>query len=109
MAYNVVLNHAVHGNPAVECVEAFHERVDGRSVALTESAAAEQELVPDVEVTVGSNLDATALDVAENLRLFACTSAGTDRLDMGPFREQAVAVTNAPGVHGPNIAEHAIG
>ncbi len=109
MADIVVLNHAVHGIPAAECVGALRERVSDRSVVLAESSAAEHELVPNAEVIVGSDLDAALLDRAERLRLFACTSAGTDRLDMDAFREQGVAVTNASGVHGPNIAEHVIG
>ncbi|WP_058365024.1 D-2-hydroxyacid dehydrogenase [Haloparvum sedimenti] len=109
MADIVVLNHGVHGIPAAECVDALRERVDDRSVTLAESAAAERELVPDAEVIVGSDLDADLLELADDLRLFACTSAGTDRLDMDAFRERGVAVTSASGVHGPNIAEHVIG
>ncbi|MDR9381730.1 MAG: D-2-hydroxyacid dehydrogenase [Natronomonas sp.] len=109
MADIVVLNHAFHGIPAAELVGAIRERVSDRSVVLAESSAAEHELVPNAEVIVGSDLDAALLDRAERLRLFACTSAGTDRLDMDAFREQGVAVTSASGVHGPNIAEHVIG
>lgn len=109
MADIVVLNHAVHGIPAFECVEALRERIADRSVVLAESSVAARELILDAEVIVGSDLEAALLDRAENLRLFACTSAGTDRLDMDAFSEQGVAVTSASGVHGPNIAEHVIG
>lgn len=105
----VVLNHAVHGIPASECVDALRDRLDDRTVALAESARAERDLVPDAEVIVGRDLSADLLDRATELRLFACTSAGTDRLDMEAFRDRGVAVTSASGVHGPNIAEHVLG
>jgi phosphoglycerate dehydrogenase-like enzyme len=104
----VVLNHAVHGIPAAECVDALRDRLDARTVVLADSAAA-RGLVPDAEVIVGSDLDRELLDATGRLRLFACTSAGTDRLDMDAFRERGVAVTSASGVHGPNIAEHVLG
>nr|WP_233341096.1 D-2-hydroxyacid dehydrogenase [Haloprofundus sp. MHR1] len=109
MADIVVLNHTAHGIPAEECAAAIRERVDDRTVALAESARAERELVRDAEIIVGGDLESDLLDRAEELRLFACTSAGVDRLDMEAFRERGVAVTNASGVHGPNIAEHVIG
>jgi phosphoglycerate dehydrogenase-like enzyme len=49
------------------------------------------------------------LDRAEELRLFACGSAGIGQLLLRALEERGITVTNASGVHGPNIAEHVIG
>jgi phosphoglycerate dehydrogenase-like enzyme len=43
------------------------------------------------------------------LRLFACIFAGVGHLPLDAFEQRGVAVTNAAGVHGPNIAEYVLG
>jgi len=109
MADVLVLNDTAHGIPSRECAAALDGRVGDRTVALAESAAEERALIGDAEVAVGGDLRPELLDAAGRLRLFACSSAGVGHLDMDAFRERGVAVTNASGVHGPNIAEHAVG
>jgi len=108
MADVVVLNGTAHGIDARECADALRGRLD-REVALAESAREERDLIADAEVAVGVDLPPELLDVAEDLRLFACATAGVGHLDLDAFRERGVAVTNASGIHGPNIAEHVIG
>jgi len=109
MADVLVLNGTAHGIPARECAAALDGRIGDRTLALAESAAEERALIGDAEVAVGGDLRPELLAAADRLRLFACSSAGVGHLDMDAFRERGVAVTNASGVHGPNIAEHAIG
>jgi phosphoglycerate dehydrogenase-like enzyme len=57
----------------------------------------------------GKHLSVDDVEAAQNLQLFACNSAGVDHLPLDELAERGVAVTNASGVHGPNIAEHVLG
>jgi len=103
----VVLDGTAHGVPASECVDALRER--GIESTLVRTDAETRAALSDAEVVVGGYLSEAQLDAAPNLNLFACTSAGVGHLDLDAFRERGVAVTNASGVHGPNIAEQVIG
>ncbi len=104
----VVLDGTAHGIPASECVDALRERgLEDVTLARTESER--RDALADTEVAVGGYLSEDDLDAAPDLDLFACTSAGVGHLDLDAFRERGVAVTNASGVHGPNIAEQVIG
>ncbi len=108
MADVVVLNGTAHGIPSSECADSLRERLD-REVALAESPAEEVELIGDAEVAVGGNMREEVLEAAGELELFACSSAGVGHLNLDAFEKRGVAVTNASGVHGPNIAEHVLG
>ncbi|WP_114576363.1 D-2-hydroxyacid dehydrogenase [Saliphagus sp. LR7] len=108
MAEIVVLNGSAHGIPSSECADALRERLD-REVELAESPAEEVELIRDAEVAVGGNMREEVIDAAGELELFACSSAGVGHLDLDALGERGIAVTNASGVHGPNIAEHVLG
>lgn len=46
---------------------------------------------------------------ADALELFACSYAGADHLPLERMRERSIAVTPTSDVHGPNVAEHAVG
>ncbi|MCU4742201.1 D-2-hydroxyacid dehydrogenase [Halobacteria archaeon AArc-m2/3/4] len=107
----VVLNGSAHGIPSSECADALRDHLsdDDRTVGLAESPAAEPDLVRDADVIVGGDLRPEVLEAAEELQLFACSSAGVGHLDLEAFEERGIAVTNASGVHGPNIAEHVLG
>lgn len=109
MATILVLNDTVHGIPSADCATLLRERFPDRTVLHARSPREEEELLPEAEIAVGGSLSAAALDDAENLQLFACSSAGVGHLPLDAFRAHDVAVTNASGVHGPNMAEHAIG
>jgi phosphoglycerate dehydrogenase-like enzyme len=108
MADIVVLGGTAHGIPASECADALRERTE-KDVALARTTAEKREAVTDATVVVGADLPAELLEAAGNLELFACRSAGVGHLELDAFRERGVAVTNASGVHGPNIAEQVIG
>jgi phosphoglycerate dehydrogenase-like enzyme len=66
-------------------------------------------MIVDATVATGVDLRPELLEVAESLRLFAGTYAGADHIDLESFRERGVAVTNAAGVHAPNVSEYVIG
>ena len=105
----LVRKTTAHGLPSSECAEQLRERLDEWDVVTPETKAEEREHLPTAAIVVGGNLTPDELATAENLRLFACSSAGAGHLDLDAFREHGVAVTNASGVHGPNIAEHVLG
>ncbi len=105
----LVLNGTAHGIPASACTDTLEASLDDYEVHIAESSSEERELIPDVEIAIGGDLPVELLELADSLRLFACSSAGVGHLDLDAFAERDVAVTNASGVHGPNMAEHAIG
>jgi len=109
MAVIVVRETAAHGLPSSECAEHLEERLPEHEVRYAGSSTEEAELFAEADIIVGIDLEPAELDGAENLELFACASAGVGHLDLEAFRERGVTVTNASGVHGPNIAEHVLG
>ena len=104
----LVRETAAHGIPSSECADALRAKTDD-DVRQASTAAEQRDLLRDAEVVVGGDFRPEELELAENLRLFACASAGVGHLDLEAFREHGVTVTNASGVHGPNIAEHVLG
>ncbi|RAW44377.1 D-2-hydroxyacid dehydrogenase [Halorubrum sp. 48-1-W] len=105
----VVLRQKIHGIEGSEYAEVLSERLPERDVALARTPAEEREYLRTARVATGFALDEGDLDVAENLELFACVFAGTGHLPREAFEDRGVAVTNASGVHGPNIAEYVVG
>ncbi|SFR61251.1 D-2-hydroxyacid dehydrogenase [Halogeometricum limi] len=105
----VVLRQKIHGLSADEYAETLRERLPDKNVVLARTPAEERELLKQTPVATGFNIDADVLAEAENLDLFACVFAGTGHLPMEALNEHGVAVTNASGVHGPNIAEQVVG
>lgn len=104
-----VLRQKIHGMPAEEYVEAIRERLPEKSVVYARTPDEEREILERASVAAGFTISPALLDDAENLELFACSFAGTGHLELDAFEEHGVAVTNASGVHGPNIAEHVLG
>lgn len=104
-----VLQHEPHGIPATEYVDALNERLPEVDVTLARTPAEQRRAVAEAAVVTSDRLDADLLAAAGGLKLFACTYAGVDHLPMDALRERGVAVTNASGVHGPNVAEHVVG
>lgn len=104
-----VLRQTIHGVGAPELAEILRERLPDHEVALARTPAEERTLLETARIVVGPNLDVDALDTAENLELFACVYAGTNHLPLDALADRGVAVTNASGVHGPNIAEYVVG
>jgi phosphoglycerate dehydrogenase-like enzyme len=106
----LVLRQKIHGLPSEEYAETLRERLpDRKNVVRARTPVEERELLREAPVATGFSIPEHVLADAENLDLFACVFAGTGHLPMEAFEEQGVAVTNAAGVHGPNIAEQVVG
>ena len=105
----LVLRRGAHGMSTETYAEALRERLPEHEVIRARTPAEERELVARATVATGHGIDEGLVERAEELRLFACAAAGYDHLPLDALEERDVAVTNASGVHGPNIAEQVIG
>jgi phosphoglycerate dehydrogenase-like enzyme len=105
----VVLRQKVHGMAPSAYGAALRDRLPGSEVAVATTPAEERDLIERARVVTGIHFETEWLDRAANLDLFACAYAGTGHLDVDAFADADVAVTNAAGVHGPNISEYVIG
>jgi len=105
----LVLRTETHGMPTEEYGSALRERLPDRTVRLARTPIEERAAIADAELVAGMHLGESLLDAAGELSMFACGYAGTGHLPMEQLRERGVTVTNASGVHGPNIAEHVLG
>ncbi|MCU4751420.1 D-2-hydroxyacid dehydrogenase [Halobacteria archaeon AArc-curdl1] len=105
----VVLDHPAHGIPATEYARVLRNRLPNYNVSLAKTKAKERTFVADAPVVTGHHLEEETLSRASDLHLFACTAAGVNHLPLETFADRGIAVTNASGVHGPNIAEHVLG
>jgi phosphoglycerate dehydrogenase-like enzyme len=101
-----VLRQKVHGMPASDYAAALRDRLPDHEVVLARTPA-EERAVLDARVVTGQRLDPEDADAG--MEVFACAWAGTDHLPVEELTAAGVAVTNAAGVHGPNVAEHAVG
>ncbi|WP_135301980.1 D-2-hydroxyacid dehydrogenase [Haloarcula amylovorans] len=104
-----VLDHDAHGIPAAAYADVLRRRLPDHTISLAGTPSDRERLLGTATVVAGSGLDEADLATAENLRLFACNSAGVEQLPLDALAERGIAVTNASGVHGPNIAEHVLG
>lgn len=105
----VVMRQKIHGLSAETYAAALQKELPEREIAIAETPTEEQALLKDARIVTGFTISESQLEQAENLELFACIYAGTGHLPMELLNEHDVAVTNASGVHGPNIAEYVIG
>ncbi|ESS10896.1 MAG: phosphoglycerate dehydrogenase related dehydrogenase [uncultured archaeon A07HR60] len=105
----LVLRQKAHGKPATELSDAIRARLPDHEVTLARTPEQERSLIGDVDVAVGIDLPAGVREATSGLDLFACVYAGTGHLDIETLRDQDTAVTNASGVHGPNIGEYVVG
>jgi phosphoglycerate dehydrogenase-like enzyme len=89
----------------------LRDRLQGTEVAIhhARTPAEERDLIRHADCVVGTTISEALLDRATDLRLFACAYAGTGHLPLDALESRGVAVTNASGVHGPNVAEHVVG
>ncbi|OYR45913.1 D-2-hydroxyacid dehydrogenase [Halorubrum sp. Eb13] len=104
-----VLDHDAHGIPAADYAEILDRRLPDREVRLAATPDDHRRYLREATVVAGKYIDAEEVAAAENLRLFACNAAGVDHLPLDALADRGVAVTNASGVHGPNVAEHVLG
>lgn len=105
----LVLRKGTHGTPIERYAEALQDRLPNLTVGLARTPAQEREAIADARFVTGMTLDEDLLEAAANLEVFACAYAGTGHLPLEKLSDRNVAVTNASGVHGPNIGEHVLG
>ena len=106
----VVLRRGTHGISTTEYADALRRRLpDDVVVARAATPSEERSLVPSARVVTGIDIDDALLARATNLSVFACVAAGYDHLPLEDLVADGVAVTNASGVHGPNVSEHVLG
>ncbi|MWV39595.1 D-2-hydroxyacid dehydrogenase [Natrialba sp. INN-245] len=105
----LVLRKGTHGIPIERYADALRDRLPDRTIRLARTPSEEREAIRHAAFVTGMVLEDDLLEVAENLEVFACAYAGTGHLPLDRLEEHEVAVTNASGVHGPNIGEHVLG
>ncbi|WP_224449572.1 D-2-hydroxyacid dehydrogenase [Haloprofundus salilacus] len=103
-----VLRGRAHGRSSEEAAEALRKRLPTHDVRYARTRPEELDVAADADVLVGLRADEELLEHAPNLHVFAAGSAGVDHLPLDAFADRDVAVTNASGVHGPNMAEHVL-
>jgi len=105
----VVLHHKIHGLDPEEYANTIRGARPDLDVAVARTPAEEQEYLTEATVATGYQIDETLVASSETLELFACTFAGVGHLPLDALEAAGVTVTNASGVHGPNVAEQVMG
>ncbi|USZ67788.1 D-2-hydroxyacid dehydrogenase [Halorussus salilacus] len=105
----LVLRKGTHGMPVGDYADDIRERLPDADVRVARTPKQERDLIARAPVVTGMEISEDLLAHAEDLKLFACAYAGTGHLPLDALDERGVAVTNASGVHGPNIGEHVVG
>ena len=104
-----VLRQKIHGLSAVDYASALRDRLPDAEVAVGRTPAEEHDLIESAPIVTGFSMTPDEVEAAANMDLFACVYAGVGHLDLDAFEANGTAVTNASGVHGPNISEYVIG
>lgn len=105
----LVLGQKFHGLDPRAYAATLAERLPDHEVRVARTPERERTLVEGARTVTGVEFSEALLDRAANLELFACAYAGYDHLPLDGMAEAGVAVTTAAGLHGPNVAEQAIG
>ena len=105
----LLLRQKIHGIPVDIYESELRERLPEADIAVARTPEEERELVRSARVVTGFQISESLLERAENVELFACCFAGYGHLPLDELEARDVAVTNASGVHGPNIAEYVVG
>jgi phosphoglycerate dehydrogenase-like enzyme len=104
----LVLREGVHGMLNELYREALQEQLHGCKIRLAATRHEEVEQIVHADIVTDRAIDEELLECADDLKLFACISAGYDHLPLKMLEQHGVAVTNGSGVHGPNMAEQAV-
>lgn len=105
----LVFGQDVHGMPSEDYRASLQSELEDWSVTTARTSGEIRERLPSATAVTGARLTTEQLEQATALELFACTYAGTDHLPVDELADHGVVVTNASGVHAPNVAEHALG
>ena len=105
----LVLRQGTHGMPASDYASELRDRLPDRTVRVARTPQEERELVREARVVTSVDFDSALLDIAEELEMFAGVAAGYEHLPLDALAARGVTVTNASGIHAPNIAEQVLG
>lgn len=105
----LILREGVHGMPTEQYSEALQAQLPECEIRLATTRREEVEQIAHADIVTDRAIDEELLERADDLKLFACISAGYDHLPLEALEQHGVAVTNGSGVHGPNMAEQALG
>ena len=105
----VVLHHKIHGLDPEEYADTIREAHPDLDVVVARTPAEERKYLAEASVATGYQIDSELVASSETLELFACTFAGIGHLPLDALEEAGVVVTNASGVHGPNVSEQVMG
>ncbi|WP_225333945.1 D-2-hydroxyacid dehydrogenase [Halomicrobium urmianum] len=105
----LVLRKGTHGMPADDYAAALRERLPDHRIERARTPRAERDLAESARVISSTSVDLDLVERADRLELFAGVAAGYGHLPLDELAERGVAVTNASGIHAPNIAEQVIG
>lgn len=105
----LVLRQGTHGMPASDYAAALRDHLPTKTVRIAKTPQEERELAPEARVITSTDFDSDLLDVAENIEMFAGVAAGYEHLPLEELAAKNVVVTNASGIHAPNIAEQVLG
>ncbi|TQQ82945.1 D-2-hydroxyacid dehydrogenase [Halonotius terrestris] len=104
-----VLRQNIHGLSADDYGAALRDRLPDAEISVARTPAEERDLLDSAPIATGFSLSEAQIERASTLDLFACVYAGVGHLPLDSFEDHGITVTNASGVHGPNIAEYVIG
>jgi len=105
----LVLRRGTHGMPASDYAAALRERLPDATIEIARTPREERDLASDARVISSRDIDEELIERADDLELFAGIAAGYEHLPLEMLAEYGVAVTNASGIHAPNIAEQVLG
>ena len=105
----LVLRQDTHGLSPDEYTQKLRDRLPDHDIRLARTPEEERKLVENARVVTTVEIEAELVERARDLRLFAGIAAGYGHLPIEAMTDRGVAVTNASGIHAPNIAEQVIG
>lgn len=105
----VVLHHKINGPNPNDYAETICQARPDLKVVVARTSEEERTHFAEAPVATGYQIDSELVAASETLELFTCTFAGIDHLPLDALEEADVTVTNASGVHGPNVAEEVLG
>ena len=105
----VVLDHKIHGLSAADYADTLQSQLPEHEVQLSKKQEKKEELLAEATIATGYTIEPELVEESEALSLFVCTFAGIGHLPLDTLEKHDIAIQNASGVHGPNIAEQVLG
>ena len=105
----LVLREGVHGTNASDYAAELRDRLPDHDIVHARTPDEERAEITDAVVATGTDITTDLLDRAEELQLFAGAYAGHGHLPLDALDAHSVGLTNAAGVHAPNIGEYVVG